>query len=154
MGIEEFEKAERENELIIFEPDDCYYRKCFPDQANSWHLAIYAFPAGCVPPVRFKGQDAIMQYMPHPISGGVAGSILELKTIYLEAEKVYLGLHVERFVGHFPVTSGWSLSGPGNYNQYQSGYVLQAIYPRDAIPVTGCASLDRLQPTTEGPSQT
>ncbi|HXY13351.1 MAG TPA: hypothetical protein VEI26_02505 [Terriglobales bacterium] len=144
-GIEEFELLGTDENAIIFQPSDCYYRKSSPENANCWHLAIYAFAAGCVPPVRFRGKDAVMEFTPHPISGGIAGSVVELKTIYLEKEEVYLGLHIERTVGHFPVSSGWSMNGPGNYTQYQSGYVLQGIYPREVIPVTGRPSLNRLE---------
>jgi hypothetical protein len=88
-----------------------------------------------------------MEFALNPISAGVQGSMVELKTIHLEAERVYLGLHIERIVGKYPVKSGWSLHGPGNYTAYQSGYVLQAIYPRDLIPVEGRGSLDRTPPT-------
>jgi len=85
----------------------------------------------------------MMQFLLNPINGGVPGSIVELKIVYLDAEKVYLGLYVERMAGKWPVKSGWSLHGPGNYTQYQSGYVLQAIYPRPAFQVGGLGSLDR-----------
>jgi hypothetical protein len=60
---------------------------------------------------------------------------------------LHVGLHIERIVGEYPVKSGWSLHGPGNYTAYQSGYVLQAIYPRDLIPVEERGSLDRTPPT-------
>jgi hypothetical protein len=76
----------------------------------------------------------------------VAGAVIKLKTIYLSAAEVYLGLYIDRFVMNVPIQSGWTLSWPGNYNQYQSGDVLWATYPRDAIPVEGRTSLDRTQP--------
>ena len=71
------------------------------------------------------------------------GAIVELKAIHLPAEELYLGLYVERWIAKSPVKSGWSLHGPGNFTRYQPGYVLQAIYPRDVIPVEGRDSLDR-----------
>jgi len=145
-GIEEFDVAKEDDEMIVFEPDDWYYRRSTPGDANCWHLAIYAFAAGCVPPVRFKGTQPVMEFVLNPISGGVSGSAVELKVIYLEAEKVFLGLHIDRYIGRWPVRSGWSLHGPGNYTQFQSGYVLQAIYPRDAIPVEGRDPIDRASP--------
>jgi hypothetical protein len=143
-GIEEFEMADESEELITFEPEDWYYRKSSPSEANSWQLAIYAFATRHVPPVRFRGGQAVLEFVLNPISGGVAGSVIELKTIYLAAEEVYLGLYVERFVSRYPVSSGWFLNGPGNYTAYQSGYVLQALYPRDLIPAEGRSSLDRV----------
>jgi hypothetical protein len=146
-GIEEFETAKDDEQLLIFEPHDFYYRNCTPNSANTWHLAIYVFAVGAIPPLRFQGEQAVMEFALNPISAGVQGSMVELKTIHLEAERVYLGLHIERIVGKYPVKSGWSLHGPGNYTAYQSGYVLQAIYPRDLIPVEGRGSLDRTPPT-------
>jgi hypothetical protein len=142
-GIEEFEKADNERDLLIFEPSDFYYRNCAPNEANSWHLAIYAFPIGVVPPLLYEDEQPVMLYQLHPITAGVPGAVIKLKTIYLRAEKVYLGLYVERFIVDFPVKSGWMLNGPGNYNQYQSGYSLHAVYPREMIPVEDLGSLDR-----------
>jgi hypothetical protein len=142
-GIEEFETAEEGEELIIFEPSEFYYRMSTPKDANVWHLSIYAFPVDAVPPVRFEGGQAVMQFGLNRFSAGVPGSIVELKTIYLKEERVHLGLYVERFIAEFPVKSGWILHGPGNYTTSQSGYVLQAVYPRDLIPVEGRGSLDR-----------
>jgi hypothetical protein len=142
-GMDEFEKAEETEDLITFEPDEFYYRRSTPVDANGWHLAIYAFAVGTVPPLRFQGKQGVMQYQLSPISAGVPGAIVELKTIHLPAEKLYLGLYVERWIGKLPVKSGWSLHGPGNFTRYQPGYVLQAIYPRDVIPVEGISALDR-----------
>jgi hypothetical protein len=142
-GIEEFDMVGDREQPIVFEPGDSYYRNCTPNQANSWHLAIHAFAVGAVPPLRFEGEQAVMDFVLHPITGGVPGSVVKMKTIYLEAEKVYLGLYVERFVVQGFENSGWSLNGPGNYTQYQSGHVLQAKYPRGVIPVEGRGSLDK-----------
>jgi hypothetical protein len=147
-GIEEFETADDEQDLMIFEPDDVYYRNSTPQTANSWTLCIYAFPIGGVPPLQFEGDQGIMWYQPHPITAGVPGAVVKMKAIYLAAERIYLGLYVERFVMDVPVQSGWFLNGPGNYTQYQSGDVLHATYPRRDIPVDGLSSLDRT-PTTD-----
>jgi len=141
--MEEFERAEENEDLITFEPEDFYYRRSTPVDANAWSLAIYAFAVETVPPLRFQGTQGVMQYQLSPISAGVPGSIVELKVIHLLVEKLYLGLYVERWIGRWPVKSGWSLHGPGDFTRYQPGYVLQAIYPRDVIPVEGRGSLDR-----------
>jgi hypothetical protein len=147
-GIEQFESPRKDEELVIFESSDLYYRLCTPSDANTWHLAVYAFPSAGIPPLRFEGEQAVMLYQPHHITAGIPGAVINLKMIYLPADKLYLGLYVECFVGRYPVESGWMLNGPGNYTQYQSGYVLHAIYPREAIPVQGRASLDRTQSAT------
>lgn len=146
-GIEEFETAHEGEVQIIFEPSDFYYRLAKPDDANAWHISIYAFPVGSVPPVRFRGGQALMQLALNRFTAGVPGSIVELKTICLKEEKVYLGLYAERFTAKFWAKSGWMLNGPGNYTTAQSGYVLQAIYPRGDIPVEGRPSLDRIVPS-------
>jgi hypothetical protein len=101
-GIEEFETAEEGEELITFEPSDFYYRRSTPKDANVWHVGIYAFPVGAVPPLRFEGDQAVMEFVLNPLSAGVPGAIIKLKTIYLEKEQVYLGLYVERFIASFP----------------------------------------------------
>ena len=80
---------------------------------------------------------------PHPITGGIPGAVIKLKMLHLPADKIYLGLYADRYVAKRRVPSGWSLNGPGSYNQYQSGHSLIAVYPREAIPVAGRPSLDR-----------
>jgi hypothetical protein len=151
-GIEEFETAGEDEELVIFEPNDWYYRNSTPQDANTWHLAVYAFPVGGVPPLQFDGAQPVMQYQPHPLDGGVQGAVVRLKAIRLQEEQIYLGMYVERFIANWgEVKSGWRLHGPGNYTQYQSGYVLQAVYPRGPIPVGGRDSLDRTPPSNDPP---
>lgn len=144
-GIEDFEPVNeaRDNPVIVFEPNEVYYRRSSPQTANCWHLAIYAMGIGSAPPLRYRGNQAVMDYVLHPISGATPGSVVELKMIYLEEENLYLGLHIERFVGDWPSKSGWSMSGPGTYNASQIGYVLNALYPRELIPVQGRPALDR-----------
>ena len=97
-GIEDFEEPDQEEKLISFEPPDFYYRLWRPDETNFWQLGIYVFNG--VPPVRFDGDQAKMDFALRfaPIAG-VVGSIVTLKTIRLEAEKVTLGLYVESLVG-------------------------------------------------------
>jgi len=145
-GIEEFETPRDDEKLMTFEPNDTYYRKCTPSDANTWHLAIYAFPDGGIPPLQFEDGQPVMLYQPHFITAGIQGAVIKLKMIHLPADELYLGIYVERFIGHYPVKSGWMLNGPGNYTQYQSGYVLHAVYPREAIPVEDRASIDRNLP--------
>ena len=135
--------ADERERLIVFEPKDFYYRKSRPDEANTWNLHIYVFPVDAVPPVRFDGDQAVMDFaLRFPTTAGVVGSIVTLKTVRLDAERVYLGLYVERWVGNYPSKSGWSMNGPGNWTTNQIGYVLQAVYPRDLIPVDQRPSLD------------
>lgn len=143
-GLEDFEEIADDDEVVLFEPQDHYYRQCDPENANIWHLAIYAFPIGGIPPLQLEGNERVMLYQPHPITAGVAGAVIKMKVLWLEVEQMYLGLYVERAVGSFPSKSGWTINGPGNYNQHQSGHVLMAIYPRTAIPSDDVPALDRV----------
>ena len=129
-GLEDFEETEQKEKLIVFEPSDFYYREWRPDETNLWHLGIYVFNG--VPPVRFDGDQAKMDFaLRYAPTAGVVGSIVTLKTIRLEAEKVSLGLYVESLFGSFPSKSGWHMSGPGSWTSNQTGYVLSAVYPRE-----------------------
>jgi hypothetical protein len=149
-GIEEFQSVEEDEGLVIFGPSDFYYRNSTPNNANTWHLAIYAFGIGQIPPVQFEGEQAIMQYQLHSATAGVPGSIVRLKTIQLNEERMHLGMYVTRLIADWKdVKSGWQLNGPGNYNQYQSGYVLRAVYPAGPISLDDREALDRPSPTTE-----
>jgi hypothetical protein len=86
----------------------------------------------------------------YPPTAGVVGSIVTPKTIRLEAKKVNLGLYVERLVGNFPSQSGWQMNGSGSWTSNQTGYVLDAVYPRDLIPADQRPSLDyRPSPNNE-----
>ena len=146
-GLEDFEEAEDNDEVILFEPKDFYYRQCDAHNANIWHLAIYAFPVGVIPPLQMEGNHGVMLYQPHPITAGVPGAVIKMKVLWLEAEQMCLGLYVERAIGNFPSKSGWTINGPGNYNQHQSGHVLMAIYPRTSIPSDDIPALDRIDPS-------
>jgi hypothetical protein len=142
-GLEDFDEAEDDDGLVLFEPEDFYYRHCNSEDANTWHLAIYAFPIGVIPPLQLEGKIAVMLYQPHPITAGVPGAVIKIKVLCLEAERMYVGLYVERAIGSFPSKSGWTINGPGNYTQYQSGHVLMAVYPRTSIPSGDVPALDR-----------
>lgn len=151
-GLEDFEKADPKERLIVFEPSDFYYRLWGPDQTNLWQLGIYVFSG--VPPVRFDGDQPKMDFMlTYPPTAGVAGSIITLRTIRLEAEKVSLGLYVESLIGTFQSKSGWTLSGPGGWTSSRAGYGLAAVYPRALIPADQWPSLDyRPSPNNEANS--
>jgi hypothetical protein len=146
-GLEDFENAAEKENLIVFEPSDFYYRLWGPDETTLWQLGIYLFKG--VPPVRFDGNQAKLDFaLTYPPIAGVVGSIVTLKMIRLEAEKVSLGLYVESLVGAFPSKSGWQMSGPGSWSSNKGGYVLHAVYPRDLIPVDQRPSLDYKPPGT------
>ena len=141
-GIKDFEIAREKDELIVFEPGDFYYRNCTPKNANSWTLAIYAFPKNVIPPIRFKQERPTLEVAIEPVNAPIA-SILELATISLPEEKLFLGLCVNCWRGQHQSESGWVLQGPGDYTQDRRGHVLMGIFPRTEIPLGEGGLLDQ-----------
>jgi hypothetical protein len=131
-GIDQFEISEEQDELIVFEPSDFYYRNCTPETANSWMLAIYTFPRGVIPPIRIKGKRSMLTATLEPLNGPI-GAVVELVAISLPQEKMFLGLCVNCFSGQHKADSGWLFSGPGDYTAERRGHVLMGIYPLTEI---------------------
>jgi hypothetical protein len=142
-GLEEFEETAQDNApLVLFEPDEFYFRGCTPNEANGWILSIYAFPINVIPPVRFHGGSMVIDAAIEGLNGSLA-AVVRLKVIHLREERVFLGVFVNRVITSFVSKSGWCLQGPGDYTRDRKGHVLMGIYPREMIPVGGRGSLDR-----------
>lgn len=141
-GIDQFDEVKEADRPLVFEPNDCYYRGCTPDEANAWYLAIYTFPKNVIPPVRHHQGRVVLDVAFEGLNGALA-SVVQMRVIHLPEEKVFLGLYVNRMMVRFPPKSGWMLGGPGDWTKEQKGHVLKAIYPRDIIPVEGLGSLNR-----------
>jgi len=133
-GLEQFQRSDGADGLIIFEPGDFYYRNCAPENANTWDLVIYALPTGAAPPIRFDQRRSIIRASIEPLNGPIA-SVVDLVGLELPDEKIFLGLCVNRF--HIPLKSesGWLLSGPGDLGASGRGHVLMGIYPRTELPL-------------------
>jgi len=131
-GLDQFESAQEKDGLIVFEPCDFYYRNCTPKSANAWTLAIYAFPKGIVPPVRFVQKRPMIRASVEQLNGPMS-SVVDLVAVSLLKEELFIGLFVSRI--HIPIqrTSGWLLSGPGDWAADRRGHVLMGIYPRTEI---------------------
>ena len=141
-GIDDFEGVAGRDDPLIFEPSDFYYRGIKPEEANAWLLNIYAFPIGVVPPVRFKNGSAVLEVALEGLNPPWV-SVLELKVVHLPAEKVFLGLLLNRFKFSGGPKSGWAINGPGDWTMQQKGHVLMASYPAMKAAVAGRGSLDR-----------
>ena len=141
-GIDDFEAVAGRDDPLIFEPSDFYYRGIKPEEANAWLLNIYAFPIGVVPPVRFKNGSAVLEVALEGLNPPWV-SVLELKVVHLPAEKVFLGLLLNRFKFSGGPKSGWAINGPGDWTMQQKGHVLMASYPAMKAAVAGRGSLDR-----------
>jgi hypothetical protein len=142
-GIEDFEEARTEDDLIVFRAPDFYYRGCTPDEANGWILSIYAFPINVVPPIRYIGREAKFDIAIDP-SYGHWLNVIQLKAMHLREEKVFLGAYVNAVRSSFKEKSGWALAGPGTVRAPGGrGHNLMAFYPRIPETATGRAPLDR-----------
>jgi len=141
-GLEEFDVAEESKDLMVFEPNEVYFRGCTPDEATAWRVEIYPFPIDVVPPVRFDKGNAYFDMTVQPMNGALA-AVVQMKVIHLSQEKVFLGIYINAFIGHFPSSSGWVLGGAGSWGKDRVGHVLKGVYPRELIPVDGRACLDR-----------
>jgi len=143
-GIHEFEEVQEHDEVLVFEPNQFYYRSCTPAQANSWILSIYVFPKRVVPPLRFEQGHYLLDVALEGLNGPLV-SVVRLSVVHLPKEEISLGLFVNRTITDFPSRSGWILSGPGDYTEGRKGYVLMGFYPRNLIPVAGRGALDRIK---------
>jgi|SRR5581483_5168268 len=140
-GLDDFDVADESKAMIVFGPKDFYFRECIPNEATAWKIDIFAFPINVVPPVRFDDGAAILDVALERLNGALA-SVIRMKLLHLPEEKVFLGIYINAFVGHFPPPSGWVLGGAGNWGAGRIGHVLKGIYPRDMLPPAR-GSLDR-----------
>lgn len=140
-GLDQFEIAKQQDNLIVFETGDLYYRGCTPEDANVWMLTIYAFSRNVIPPIRIKRGQSIL-VVAEPLNGQI-GSVLELAAVYLPEERMFLGLCINCWNAQLESDSGWVLNGPGDYTQDHRGHVLMGIFPRTQIPIVEERSLDR-----------
>ncbi|MDR3715887.1 MAG: hypothetical protein P4L51_24000 [Puia sp.] len=141
-GIDDFETVTVRDNPLIFEPSDFYYRGTTPEEANAWVLSIYAFPIGVTPPVRFENGNAVLEAAIEGLNPPWI-SVVKLKVVHLPTEKVFLGLLLNHFKTSGSPKSGWSISGPGDWNMQQKGHVLMASYPAMKAAIKGRDSLDR-----------
>jgi hypothetical protein len=150
-GLDDFDTAEDTGNVIVFEPNEIYHRPTTLHGPTSWEISVYPFPTNVVPPVRYDKGIPFVDVTISPLNGAIA-VVVRMKVIFLPEERVFLGLYVNAFTGHFPSPSGWILGGAGSWGKDRPGHVLKGIYPREPFspPVSG--SLDRT-PSPLGQSQ-
>jgi hypothetical protein len=141
-GIDDFELVTGRDDPLIFEPSDFFYRGTTPEEANAWILSIYAFPIGVTPPVRFRNGNPVLEAALEGLNPPWV-SVVELKVVHLPAEKVFLGLILNRIKSSGGPKSGWYINGPGDWTMQQKGHVLMGSYPATITAVRGRGSLDR-----------
>ena len=101
-------------------PNEFYYRGCTPEDANGWHVSIYAFPASVTPPVRFQNGSALLDVALEPLNLPLV-SIVQLKVLYLPKEKVFMGVFVNHVKFNAEPKSGWMLYGPWDFSRTKKG---------------------------------
>ena len=147
-GLDDFELADDRKNLIVFEPDEIYYRACTRDQKIAFEVEVYPFPVNVVPPVRFRNGHPVMDTTVHGLNGAIA-AVVSMKVIHLPEERVFLGVYVNAMPNLFPAPSGWILGGAGSWGRDRPGFVLKGVYPRDLFHQAHQGSLDR-SPSNEG----
>jgi hypothetical protein len=140
-GIDEYKEVQDHEKVLVFEPDQFYYRACTPAEANQWILGIYVFPKRVIPPVRFRQEHCLLDATIEGVNGPIA-SVVHLSVLHFPEEEFFLGLIVNRTFAPLSSRSGWILSGPGDYTKDRKGHVLMGFYPREGIPVNGRGALD------------
>jgi hypothetical protein len=130
---------------VIFEPNECYYRRCTPSEATGWILSIHAFPNNRNPlPVRFRDNVPYMQVVSEANLPDPRMYVVEYRLIDLQSPFV-LGLTLNRIVTNVDAKSGWFLSGPSELGDVNSlRYGLLATYPRNIGRAASGGSLDRV----------
>jgi len=150
-GLNDFDPLnESDEEALIFDSRHFIYRRCTPESANCWQIALWVFSGYAAPPARWEDGHLLLDAALEPLAaGGRLLAVERLSLLHLEQEKIYLGLTVNRVVMNFLEPSGWIINGPGDYTFERAGYTLQAMYPRSLIDVEGRPALDRDPQTRE-----
>jgi len=129
---------------IIFEQDECYYRRCSPNEADGWILTIHVFPKNPPLPVRFRNNFPFLHVASESNPFSPLRYIVEYRLVDLQNSPVVLGLNLNRIVTEVVAKSGWMLSGPSEPgDEATKRYRLMAIYPRAEGQNASHGPLDR-----------
>jgi hypothetical protein len=143
-GIEEYLTCkERDRGMTIYEPEECYYRSCSPDEADGWVLTFHTFSKRPPLPIRFRNRIPFLQVQAENSPSNPLGFIVEYRVIDLPGP-VILGLNLNRVVAKVIPKSGWVLNGPSDAGANDKiRYGLTAIYPRLREQTASEGPLDR-----------
>jgi hypothetical protein len=147
-GLQDFAAldAPESDSVVVFGPDDMYFRGTTPTEANGIILEVLAFPQRYWAGVRRRGRDYVLTMAFKDFEASRAA--IDLKVIDLPGQDVLLaGFASHAHVG-FPSTSGWVLNGPGSRGVDGRGHVLMGFYPREAKLAEGRSDLDRIAPSS------
>ena len=129
-GLSEFEKVRgREKHVLAFEENDWYYRGCRPTEANGWTVEFFVFLDHYWAATRKKNGRFILTLA--LIGFQASMGVIDMSVIELPNQPIFLGAFANRCKTNFSSTSGWSLSGPGRFDQKTKlGHFLWACYPK------------------------
>jgi hypothetical protein len=138
-------------DTIIYEPDECYYRGCSPNEADGWILTIHTFPKNPPLPIRFRNNFPFLQVAAQGRLLSPLQYIAEYRVLDLQGP-VILGLNLNRIATKFDdksrAKSGWFLSGPSDAGATETTrYQLMATYPRSIGQIPSEGALDRDEAT-------
>lgn len=147
-GLQDFAAldAPQSDDVVLFGPDDMYFRGTTPAEANALWLEVLAFPKRYWAGVRQRGRDYVLTMAFKDFAASRAA--IDLKVIDLPGQDVLLAGFVSHQHVKFPSPSGWVLNGPGSRAIDGKGHSLIAFYPRVAKLAEGRSSLDRFAPAT------
>ena len=113
-GIDEYlTTKDSASGTIIYERDECYYRRCLPDEADGWVLTIHTFPRNPPLPIRFRNNFPFLQVAAQGRPFSPLLYVAEYRVVDLQGP-VILGLNLNRIVTKVDTKSGWMLSGPSD----------------------------------------
>jgi hypothetical protein len=147
-GIEEYLTCrDRDSETTVYEPEECYYRNCSPDEADGWVLTLHTFSKRPPLPIRFRNKIPFLQVQAENSPSNPLGFIVEYRVIDLPGP-VVLGLNLNRIVTKVMSKSGWILNGPSDAGaDGEMRYGLTAVYPRSSELTASEGPLDRNEAT-------
>jgi hypothetical protein len=149
-GIDDYLTAkDSASGTITFEPDECYYRRCSPAEADGWILTIHAFPRNPPLPIRFRQNFPFLHVASESNPFSPLRYIVEYRLVDFQNAPVFLGLNLNRIVTKVAAKSGWILSGPSEVGGEANAirYNLSAVYPRLIGQIASDGPLDRDEAT-------
>jgi hypothetical protein len=144
-GIDEYLTTKDDTgETIVYEPDECYYRRCSPDDANGWILTFHTFLKRPPLPIRYRNNVPFLHVAAESGPFSPLHFIVEYRLIDIPGP-VVLGLNLNRVVAQVEPKSGWMLGGPSEPGGEGSTmrYCLVAVYPRLMGQTASEGHLDR-----------
>ncbi len=140
-GLDEFEELSKQDDAIVFEPEDMYFRGCTPGRSNGYLLEVFVFPKRYWAATRQCGTEYHLKMSFYGFEASDA--VIEMKVIELPDQDILLAGFISHYAPSFMSASGWVLGGPGNRDSSGKGHVLNAFYPRDGARFQESTSLDR-----------